>query len=109
MYICDYCDGRVRRVDNVVSVADVAPAAYGKPSLKVWPNPNTGTFQVLPTSGQTAQATLRITDIFGREVYNCQLPTNSTKQVHITLPAGLYVATANVGETFCSEYVRIVQ
>jgi hypothetical protein len=93
----------------VVSVADVAQPANGKLSLTIWPNPNTGSFQVLPTSVQNTKATLRITDIFGREVYYCQLLTNSTTEVHVTLPSGLYIATASVGEAICSEYVHIVQ
>ena len=62
--------------------------------LAIYPNPNTGSFTVRISSSANEDATVVITDILGEKVKEINTITNTTAQIQIDNPPGMYFISA---------------
>jgi hypothetical protein len=84
---------RFRKVS--LSTNDVPISQESQPQFKIYPNPHTGSnFSITVSRSNVAEeGTLSITNTLGQKVYSSTISTNSTKNIHLPLNAGLYFVT----------------
>ena len=75
------------------AVANVAGS--GITELKVYPNPNTGTFTILVSSANDEPVTITITNVVGEKVKEFGATTNQNAEVQLNAAAGMYFITAS--------------
>jgi uncharacterized protein YjdB len=76
-------------------------AGAGNPvltELKVYPNPNFGTFTLDISSENNEPATVFVTNIVGQKVKEFTAATNQPKEIMLDQPAGIYFITAATSE-----------
>jgi hypothetical protein len=76
-------------------------------TLRLWPNPNDGSFSITVSSASDEEAKIIITDIIGKRVK--ELITNSNRSTHIKLdaPPGLYFVTAQTSNAVWSTKLMV--
>lgn len=84
---------RFRKIS--LSTNDVPLSQESQPQFKIYPNPHTGSnFSIHVSSSNVAEeGTLSIANTLGQKVYSSTISTNSTKNIHLPLNAGLYFVT----------------
>ncbi|MBC7553862.1 MAG: T9SS type A sorting domain-containing protein, partial [Taibaiella sp.] len=63
--------------------------------ISIRPNPNNGVFEISVQSAITEDATLSITDLTGRSLYETYCRTNQPVKITTQLPSGVYFAVVN--------------
>lgn len=61
---------------------------------RVYPNPNTGAFTVFIATVTNEKAALTITNLVGTKVIEQQIETNTTTDISLDVPAGIYMLSA---------------
>jgi uncharacterized protein YjdB len=64
------------------------------PQLKIFPNPNEGTFAINIVSGKNEEATVVICNVTGEKVMEFKVTTNKANEISLKQPAGVYIVTA---------------
>lgn len=101
---------RFRDLDN-----DCQPSSWDKPTeepftFSIFPNPNSGAFNLqLPTINAT-QTTLKIVDIQGKEIWktNLEAPHSLLLQLEIQLKPGMYIAILQTPSAIFSQKLQII-
>jgi sugar lactone lactonase YvrE len=93
LLFADRSNYRFRKIS--LSTNDVPLSQLSQPQFKIYPNPHTGSnFSIHVSSNIVAEeGTLSITNTLGQKVYSSTIATNSTKNIHLPLNAGLYFVT----------------
>ena len=79
------CNGGTQTgVSNIAAIVE----------LKVYPNPNRGSFTMKMLSNSKEQVHVTITNVLGQKVKEFITATNSETEVQLNQPAGVYVLTA---------------
>ncbi|MCS6905959.1 MAG: T9SS type A sorting domain-containing protein, partial [Bacteroidia bacterium] len=79
-------------------------------SLKVYPNPSSGHFEVLYESGRSGVAEVRVYDVSGRSVYGRLWELEEGSNIlglQLDLPAGVYVVELKHGDSIASLRIQI--
>ncbi len=84
----DYIFGRTTATLDVNEVAATN-------DLKIFPNPNTGTFTVNVSSGIDEPLTVVITNILGERINEITTTTNKATEIILEQPAGMYLLFAS--------------
>jgi len=63
--------------------------------LNVYPNPNTGAFGLTLTSQNTESASVVITNLVGEKVKELTISTNTTTNIQLEQPTGIYFISAS--------------
>ncbi len=66
--------------------------------LKVFPNPNDGTFTLTLLSGNAEEATVTISNVLGATVRSFTIPTNKAADVTLHVAPGVYLLSVSVGD-----------
>ena len=75
--------------------------------LKVYPNPNRGSFTMNLLSGSKEQVQVTITNMLGQKVKEFITAANHETEVRLDQPAGIYVLTAIAGDRIYTEKVTV--
>ncbi len=92
-----YCSDSIMK-DMVVAVCTgIEPIKNNVAELKIYPNPNSGIFDVSLSDSKEGISQLRIFDAFGRLVYSSKIVANANAQrINLeNLPKGLYFISIN--------------
>jgi len=65
--------------------------------LKVYPNPNGGTFSLSLLSDIDEPVHVTITDVLGQKITELSIMTNKEVQITLNQAAGVYMVTATTG------------
>ncbi len=108
IYIADLANERVRCIgcDSTLSVADMYKTQPH--TLSVQPNPvTTGKVSLFLASPETTAINLTIEDMVGRAVLQIPITTNTSKEVELKLPKGMYFVSGRVCNTVLTEKIVI--
>jgi sugar lactone lactonase YvrE len=109
-YIGDGTANRVRKVGVLKSLYEAnASIPASESNLKVFPNPNKGTFSVLVNSENDEQATVVVTNIIGAKVSEFKTYTNKQLDMQLKAPSGIYFITAYTSTGKWCEKITITQ
>jgi len=106
MLLCDWGNNRVRRVNNVVSVADVSSINNG---IDISPNPNSGSFNLRLTSMYKNEIKVAVTNIVGKVVKEIFVKTNEKVTVILDAPSGIYFVTAFTDAGILSKKITLIK
>ena len=70
-------------------------ATGGIKEVSVYPNPNSGVFEVNVVSDFTEHGTMEVTNMVGQKVMEQPFMTNTKKELEVDQPAGIYFVTVN--------------
>jgi hypothetical protein len=70
----------------------------GAEALRIWPNPNDGTFTMLLSSGMDEPVEITITNIVGEKVQALTSATNKATEIKINDATGVYFISASTAE-----------
>ena len=76
-------------VNNVATITN---------SCNVYPNPSTGSFNIVANSTKYAKANCTIANMLGEKVKEFTINTNQESSVNLTIPTGIYYITVSAGE-----------
>ncbi len=101
---------------HVVSVLSLADCNHGTSGvgtvagtveLKVYPNPNNGTFTMNLVSDNKEQVFVTITNVVGQKVKEFTATTNNDVEIILDQPGGVYILSAVAGDKKYIEKVTI--
>ncbi len=81
--------------DTFCHPVSVNPVTANEASLRVFPNPNSGSFSFLMTSGVNEQVDVVISNVLGETVRTFTTTTNKQTELSLNIPAGIYLMSAN--------------
>jgi hypothetical protein len=97
MYISDRDAGTVRKVKKVgVGITSAAPMEEGV--LRIFPDPNYGSFVISVSSAENVPVQVHVTDMAGRRVKEVTGTTNKEMELQLNVPGGMYFVHAVTGE-----------
>lgn len=76
----------------------VATPSKENGTMDVYPNPNNGTFMVRVNSAVTTNVHVELTNATGQKVQRFDMPANSTREINLSVPAGVYYLHAVAGD-----------
>jgi hypothetical protein len=76
-------------------------------TLKIYPNPNNGSFAILLSAPIDESATVTITDIIGRKVEVITIASNIVSDVELNEAAGVYIISVDSGEGIFVDRVTV--
>jgi phosphatidylserine/phosphatidylglycerophosphate/cardiolipin synthase-like enzyme len=101
---------RFRDLDN-----DCKPSSWSRPNqapfaFSIFPNPNSGAFDLQLPSIDAKETTLKIIDIQGKEIWQTQLeaPSSPLLQFEIQLKPGMYIAILQTPSAIFSQKLQII-
>jgi len=78
-------------------------------SLNVYPNPNQGQFILYLNSGTSEQAPVTITNVVGEKVKELTIPTNTSVNIKLDQPAGIYFISAQTASSKYTTKITIAE
>ena len=103
IYIADFQNERIRYITNVLSTTQYASVTY---SLKLYPNPSDGTFNILVSSKTSKQVSVSIVDRLGRTIRQLPVQANELTTVQEHIPPGVYFLSVKE-ETKATETAKL--
>jgi hypothetical protein len=107
LLIADGFNGRIRKVIDVVKVKPTPQIAEN--FVKIYPNPNNGTFTINLLTNQKYSSRIVITDIVGRVLQNINVQTNEPIPVTLDAPTGIYLITAFTNNNTVSQRINLLK
>lgn len=96
LFFAENGNRRVRKLGSMPTMAQ-NNIAIPATTMKVYPNPNNGTFDIKNTSTYNGPIQINVTNIIGQTVANFPLESNTDKQISLPLQPGLYIIQTNSG------------
>ena len=97
IYFSDFGNNHVRMIAPVgTGVANVTKTGIQN-DLRLWPNPNEGTFSININAEENEPAQVTITNVMGQIVNEAMIPTNTDKELKPDVPPGIYFITVTAG------------
>lgn len=97
-------------IDNInigaSATLGVEEIALDENSVMIYPNPSNGDVQFVINDSRLKNAELKITDVFGKNVYQSQIK-NLKEEKHLMLPVGIYFAEIKSGSYFVTKKIVI--
>ena len=87
LYFVDAYNGRIRYIQNTMAVKNITNSVT---QVDVYPNPNSGYFNLLQKTLQDEAIAIQIVDKEGRIVKSLNGNTNSDLLIHLDAPPGIY-------------------
>ena len=88
------------------SVANVTTISN---SCSIYPNPSTGTFNIVANSDKYTQANCIVANLLGEKVKDFTISTNHEASVNLNIPTGVYFITVSAGEEKYTSKVVIME
>lgn len=98
---------RIRKVTLPVPVVGITSALATGSTLRIYPNPGHGRFTIHVSSERNETANIVITNISGQRVFSGTATTNSTTNISLDQPPGIYWVRAYIGATTLNEKISI--
>jgi hypothetical protein len=73
-----------------MSALQTSPVSIGGQELQVYPNPANGSFSLKITAAASEEVPVMVTDVVGKAVMQFTIATNSSKEISLDAPAGIY-------------------
>jgi len=89
IFFADKANNRIRYLSKTLAVPQLSA---GIQDLQVWPDPNSGTFDLIAHATVDEDMHLCIVNVTGQTVFRTSGRTNKAISVSINVPAGLYFA-----------------
>ena len=104
-YVSTYTD-----TVHVANYAGITPAAEGIRSVKIVPNPNKGSFDLLFELPVTGILDVKIINLLGREVYNNQFAGSGRNKISVVtrdVPPGNYIVNIQTADGVVTQKITI--
>lgn len=96
--------------DSVVDFCSSVGEQVFSGSLAIYPNPSNGKFTIEFSSNSNSYSSVRITNVFGEEVYLSETGTGQTEVLDLSdMPGGTYLATFTIGENLIRKKIVLVR